>query len=666
MNTSPMPRKRKRDNSAPVPAKRTRRARSKRGILGNMPEMPLDILYMIFMYLVPMDMLNLARTAIVFRKFLMSSGSAPLWRTARLNIPDLPDCPSHLSEPQYANLAFDTHCHSCDKANVKTVFWALSVRYCPGCRKDRLVRCSKRLRYCSVGDTDLIAPVSEDASGSHHWHSQDNSLVDAEQHFNSLDDQGKEAQKLRVRKIMQWARECEVWNQNKASSRESELYELRQNRLQSTVAKLRDLGWAEELDRMHPYYGLIRNHPLIYQPRALTDRIWNNIRADVVELMASIQQRRVDAERHRVLKERCSNFQKVYKEWHAAQPDKRVLPRSIDLMRRPEVAALIMANNEVQISLESFRAFTHLFTRWATEWKVECDEKLRDLVRRSLVLTGGVPAGVDPLSLARVVFTCKKCKNESPSSKNVKVVPLYPTILTHDCLYEEVSECRARDALEQAAVAVSWTKSTFGNHTFWSCEPLEVDSWVARADAIVTAFGRDPMTVTRDEMDAAEDTRIYCRGCPLDSEYHRDVMTWRHALRHYAVHDSMNGAAPTGPLWARITDPHTLRVVRQKEVDFNKLLADEHEQFFIGSWYYCTHCQRGGLTPLGLFEHSEWAHGIDEPREQDFYRTPDSEMCLLRPTMLIHPSFREVMTDGLRQKIANGRATWFDFTASIP
>lgn len=59
----------------------------------------------------PMDLLNLARTTKVFRRFLMARSAAPLWKTARLNDKGLPECPPHLSEPAYANLAFDTHCH---------------------------------------------------------------------------------------------------------------------------------------------------------------------------------------------------------------------------------------------------------------------------------------------------------------------------------------------------------------------------------------------------------------------------------------------------------------------------------------------------------------------------------------------------------------------------
>ena len=41
----------------------------------------------------------------------MSRNSASMWKAARANVEGLPDCPAHLSEPAYANLAFFPYCH---------------------------------------------------------------------------------------------------------------------------------------------------------------------------------------------------------------------------------------------------------------------------------------------------------------------------------------------------------------------------------------------------------------------------------------------------------------------------------------------------------------------------------------------------------------------------
>ncbi|KAF9468003.1 hypothetical protein BDZ94DRAFT_1133081, partial [Collybia nuda] len=73
--------------------------------------MPLDILFEIFGHLHPLDVLHLARTSRGLRTILMSRSSLSVWVSAFSNVRGLPFCPSDMSEPQYANLAFDEHCH---------------------------------------------------------------------------------------------------------------------------------------------------------------------------------------------------------------------------------------------------------------------------------------------------------------------------------------------------------------------------------------------------------------------------------------------------------------------------------------------------------------------------------------------------------------------------
>lgn len=113
----------------PVPAKKSRK---KTGKLAALPEMPLDILYevlgcscscwtrglttrerdQIFGHMCPYDILRLSRTTKAFRRVLMSRSSRSIWTQAFLAIPGLPPCPSWITEPQYAQLAFDNYCYA--------------------------------------------------------------------------------------------------------------------------------------------------------------------------------------------------------------------------------------------------------------------------------------------------------------------------------------------------------------------------------------------------------------------------------------------------------------------------------------------------------------------------------------------------------------------------
>nr|VWO94846.1 F-box domain protein [Ganoderma boninense] len=111
-------------------------ARGKRKSLSKLPDMPLDILYEVFAHLHPYDLLHLARTTKAFRSLLMSRSSITLWRQSIATVPDLPECPPDLTEPAYANLLFDPHCHFCVKARVMTVMWTCRLRCCKPCLKD--------------------------------------------------------------------------------------------------------------------------------------------------------------------------------------------------------------------------------------------------------------------------------------------------------------------------------------------------------------------------------------------------------------------------------------------------------------------------------------------------------------------------------------------------
>lgn len=61
----------------------------------------------------PIDVLHLSMASKEFRSTFASQNSRHIWMAARKNIANLPDCPTDLSEPQYAALVFGRHCQVC-------------------------------------------------------------------------------------------------------------------------------------------------------------------------------------------------------------------------------------------------------------------------------------------------------------------------------------------------------------------------------------------------------------------------------------------------------------------------------------------------------------------------------------------------------------------------
>lgn len=113
-----------------TPDKPKAKPRGKHGALEMLTDMPIDILFevsttdlpaakinqdlQIFSHLLPLDLLNLARTTKALRGLLMQRAATGVWKSARGNLPHATlylNPPDDMSEPAYTRLLFDTHCH---------------------------------------------------------------------------------------------------------------------------------------------------------------------------------------------------------------------------------------------------------------------------------------------------------------------------------------------------------------------------------------------------------------------------------------------------------------------------------------------------------------------------------------------------------------------------
>ncbi|OBZ70921.1 hypothetical protein A0H81_09334 [Grifola frondosa] len=99
------------------------------GRLAQLVNMHVDIFFEIVVKLEPIDVLHLSRLSKKFRSTLMSKPAEYVWKAARLNIPDFPDCPPNLPEPRYAALIFGRHCDTCGVGSASKVDYALRASY---------------------------------------------------------------------------------------------------------------------------------------------------------------------------------------------------------------------------------------------------------------------------------------------------------------------------------------------------------------------------------------------------------------------------------------------------------------------------------------------------------------------------------------------------------
>lgn len=100
-----------RKTAAVAVTKKPKTTRKPRQNLQHFVRMPLDILFEIFEYLFPSDVLHLARTSKALRNVLMRRSAISIWKAAFSNHPvPSPPCPENLTEPQWASLLFDSYC----------------------------------------------------------------------------------------------------------------------------------------------------------------------------------------------------------------------------------------------------------------------------------------------------------------------------------------------------------------------------------------------------------------------------------------------------------------------------------------------------------------------------------------------------------------------------
>ncbi|KAG8929354.1 hypothetical protein FRC00_001474 [Tulasnella sp. 408] len=89
----------------------TRRG-GKGGKLRDLMNMPIDIFTEVCSYLDPYDLRRLALASKRLWGVLMTKEARHIWKTSLASVPDLPECPTDLNEPQYVFLLYSSECYT--------------------------------------------------------------------------------------------------------------------------------------------------------------------------------------------------------------------------------------------------------------------------------------------------------------------------------------------------------------------------------------------------------------------------------------------------------------------------------------------------------------------------------------------------------------------------
>ncbi|KAK7676670.1 hypothetical protein QCA50_020352 [Cerrena zonata] len=638
-----------------VRPEKTTRSRSRIGSLREMLQMPLDILLEIFRHLTPGDLLILSRTSKPFRRLLMNPESSFIWKDSRDNVPDMPDCPSFLSEQAYANLWFGYHCNNCGKPKGRVKFWDLGVRYCPFCQ-GKLFDSSTGvyLDLLSFNEGSLF-PIPDEIihniSGTEITFLRHKLTIEnLKKRWGEIesDDQLQDAiaeYRMWRDERVEFAQACKAWLSRRKNIRKEELVQLRSNRMEEVCRRLENLGRGEDLAYSNQRYGkgygplwVIRN---IEQPDPWTDISWKKMEREILEVMDKIRIERLFAIRRAAIEPRAKLFQKVLIPWRRSVGI--ISPHTHDLLLIPEVRSLIdvppdgKGSEAMPVAREDLEKLEPVLYRYHREWKQEQLETITERVSSGFKLPY---CSTGPFALAvSQFFTCSVCSRAFS----------FLHILLHSCTRSPYQE--QQDTYESVIVHLT-------------CHDRTTPRSIVLADPlrdVIVACGQDPATVTIDEMDAL-DVRLECGSCRVVGVL--DVYNWREAFRHSQDNTTRHQSwylPKRPPAWRQVTSTYTLLI---KELESHLISNIEREK---GGWI-CAHCPRNlrfdllqnfhttSNTHIEIISHLATVHAIHDPTENDYYSNQWQHPAAHYVSLI----WQAPVSRQLQSKITNGEARIID------
>ncbi|KAK7679943.1 hypothetical protein QCA50_016889 [Cerrena zonata] len=638
----------------------TTHGRSRVGGLRDMLQMPLDILFEIFGHLTPGDLLNLSCTSKPFRKLLTSRESNFLWKEARGNVPDMPDCPSFLSEQSYANLWFSHHCYICRRRKGRA-FWELGARYCSTC-EGKLFHywfhaCDDFQSFNKGSLFPIPGGIIDDTER------MDIALLRHKPTIENIkkrwagivtDDQRKEAivdYRMWKDERAEFAEACNAWLSRCKNVRKKEIIQLKRNRMEEVCRRLEELGRGEDLEYSNQFYSK-ESHPLwkvpnIIQSKPWTEPAWKKMEGKILDVMDTARAERLFAIRRAAIEPRAQLLEEVLVPWRLSVGI--VSPHTHDLLLIPEVRSLIdvppdgKGSEVIPVTREDLEKLEPVFYRYHREWKQKQLEKIIALVSVGFKL----PRTTDILALAvSQFFMCSVCAHALR----------FPNGFLHHCIRGTRSLHREhKDTYESVITDLTHCRTTTA-------------LYIALADPlrkVIVACGQDPATITADEMDNL-DVRLECRACQVDGVL--DAYNWREAFHHSQDTHSGHKASFFSsfiepPVWKQVASTYLLPI---QELEVILISRIERRRKSSPQWC-CAHCPRRldfDLESSKHYKHTEvishlaTAHAIHNPTETDYFSTTAYEKWW--PAVHVSLIWMTPVSQGLQYKLTNEEARIID------
>ncbi|KAF5330283.1 hypothetical protein D9619_006076 [Psilocybe cf. subviscida] len=512
-----------------------KRRRGNRGLLKDVVDMPLDIVYEIFGKLSPGDLFNLSQTSKDLRNILSSKSSASIWKEARGNIPALPDCPSDLSEPQYANLCFMKHCMKCLRPRMTTTYhlWSARIRLCKSCLEQECTnyypkdtsRIYSVLKY--MPSITMLLPGRRQRTQLYYhepsvlkWHTKLTSRTDKEERL-SVERQ--------LKAVHEHGLACSTW----LSQRRLEIEEKKASEIDEkgnlVVEYAKKLGWAEEFQLSPVAVEVLKQDNDVHKActKNLTEKALNNLEETINEVLEGVRVERLSNAVDALLRKRLPLLKEVSQECRKDLSPAQATPSTRQLFELPSVRDLILNTPDtVEMDASYFQPVVDDYAALVGEWRARMDQNLIDLIKEGYGPDRIVDEGTI-LDLATTVFICSiGCSGGTE--------PIgYPRALCHACTRRPYGSGKVRKLLTPLEQAENITLRDVLNEGAWNhySELTFRPELGKMLGDIIELCGFERDTTTRAEMDAANPV-FECLACHKGSKG-RAVMTWRSTVSHW-------------------------------------------------------------------------------------------------------------------------------------
>ncbi|PCH40499.1 hypothetical protein WOLCODRAFT_162398 [Wolfiporia cocos MD-104 SS10] len=600
-----------------APAKRMRKSKP-----CFLPQMPLDILHLIFGFLGPRELLSLARTNRGFRQTLLADNARPIWKSARMRWPGgSPDCPPDFPEARWAYLLFgDTKCdmRRCRSKDVPINF-KLRRRVCEACMTKHLIvdRVFEKtfpdydksiLELIPSGNAGCRSRFWERKKCQYYWDGDIHNMskqvdtyledirlrkAEAEDAFLSF----KSARIAHVEYVIEHARVCLEWQEEQERLRQAEA-SLRNEqailRIQARRYKIfnrfEELGYER---RDIDYLG----GDMLRVDAELTEDDWHEARATLEPMIIFWRTKRLERVRNELLERRRHVIAKVCTAFKKTLPPLQwpTFPPLCELYELEGFSVLI--NDPSSDKLEPHRC-AHVLEALPFFIAARRDD-IRNMLLEKLPakLVGQTSSACtdaisDPLSLATATF-----QPSAPSWARDSSLILYTL---SDVLAYLSDPSRWEYLLGHPRIAQDMSFSEAGNDAVVS---------------LLTVLSLDARTTTPGELDKL-DARFVCVRCPanvneLGSKY-QYAMNWHQCVLHHILYKRTANHAT--PKWM-LLDAHNTRLVKMQ----NSALSD----LDLGCDWSCARCschfEKTAHRPA-VVAHVQQTHGVPEPEEGvDFF-----------------------------------------------